>query len=149
MTKRAVRKHVRSTRKDPWTAQKEATMHRVAWLKENAQNIAKTAGNVDWGKNTKNMVALAHDCGVNTLRGNGKSVGKEIQDSHHGIRKILDTNTNTPLLHATSRAQQHDPLINNYYKNSDTNRPAIRREQPKRPNLQHGPYTTHATSTIK
>ena len=50
MTNRAVRKQVRAARHNLWTAQKEATMHRVAWLKENAQNIAKAAGEIDWEK---------------------------------------------------------------------------------------------------
>ena len=50
ITKRAVWKQVRSTQKDLWTARKEATICRAAWLKENAQNIDKAAGEVDWGK---------------------------------------------------------------------------------------------------
>ena len=50
MTKCAVRKQVRAARHDLWTAQKEATMRRVAWLEENAQNIAKAAGEIDWEK---------------------------------------------------------------------------------------------------
>ena len=47
MTEQEVQKQVRSARHDLWTAQKEATMRRVAWLKENALNIVKAAGKVD------------------------------------------------------------------------------------------------------
>ena len=59
MTECEVRKQVRSVRRDLYTAQKEATMCRVIWLEENAQNIAKAAGEVDWPKKMKNMAALA------------------------------------------------------------------------------------------
>ena len=80
MTKCAVRKQVRSARKDLWTAQKEATMHRVAWLEENTLNISKAAGEVDWEKKTKNMAALAHDCGVN----------RKMTNAIKGYRRSLD-----------------------------------------------------------
>ena len=40
-------------------------MRWVAWLEENAQNISKAVGKVDWGKKMKDTAALVHERGVN------------------------------------------------------------------------------------
>ena len=79
MTKHKVRKRIHSAQRDLWTAQKEATMQRVAWLEENAQIIAKAADEVDWENKMKDMAALAHERGVdrnmtNAIRGFQRSL---------------------------------------------------------------------------
>ena len=65
MTKSEVKKKIRSTRHDLWDSQKEAAAKRIEWLEQNAQHIARAAGEVDWRKKMEEMKRRAQLHAVN------------------------------------------------------------------------------------
>ena len=65
MSCKSLRAKVRATRAHLWAARKNAYTARIGWLEQNAQHIARVAGEVDWKKKMQDMATRAQDRGVN------------------------------------------------------------------------------------
>ena len=53
MTKRQVQKQIMEARADLWDVHENTNRKRTEWLETNPQDIARTAGKIDWEKNQK------------------------------------------------------------------------------------------------
>ena len=76
MSKPEVKRKIRSTRHELWDSQKEADEKRIEWLDQNAQHIARAAGEVDWKKKMEDMKRRAQ------LRTVNRKLTNAIQGTH-------------------------------------------------------------------
>ena len=81
MTPRTVRAKIRSTRAHLWTAQKNAAKARIEWLEQNAQNISRAAGEINWKKKMTDMATRAQD----------RAVNRKMTNATKGTRKGLNS----------------------------------------------------------
>ena len=82
MSRKSLRAKIRTTRAHLWETQKNAYTAQIEWLEQNAQDIAKAAGEVDWKKKMKDMATRAQDRVVN------RKMTNAIKGSRRGLNSI-------------------------------------------------------------